>query len=44
MPNKPVMGDGGAPGPDAAGAQAADDIVDAEFEEVKDDDSQPIAD
>ncbi len=37
-------GDGGAPGPDAAGAQAADDIVDAEFEEVKDDDSQPKAD
>jgi molecular chaperone DnaK len=37
-------GNGGAPGPDAAGAQAADDIVDAEFEEVKDDDSQPKAD
>ncbi|TDJ46873.1 MAG: molecular chaperone DnaK, partial [Gammaproteobacteria bacterium] len=33
-----------APGSDAAGGQAADDIVDAEFEEVKDDESQSKAD
>jgi len=38
-----AQGDGAAPGPEA-GAQAPDDsVVDAEFEEVKDDDSQSKA-